>query len=208
MAPVALLLEIDGQAEACFTRNISQGGMFVVTRRRAPEGATVKVALARNGQRLETLARVVNAAEDGLGLRYIDPDPSFGQGIAGLLAELLRDKSGEELAFLDGSAQAGVAWSYLPDGRTWNWWRKSVRPAGLLSLALDGAALECRQRPQIGETIIVFLSETKALDARLTCKADVVRHTDNGFAVKFTDPSIDFRRRISALRRRAPLADG
>ncbi len=86
-----MILEIGGKPDACFTRNISSGGMFVVTRRPAAVDSVVKISIFREGQRLETNARVVTAADDGLGLRFIHTGPEFGQGIAALIADILKE---------------------------------------------------------------------------------------------------------------------
>lgn len=205
VAPVAMILEIEGKPDACFTRNIGQGGMFVVTRRSALVDSVVKISIFREGQRLETDACVVTATDDGLGLRFIHTGPEFGQGIAALLADILKEGGAEggDEAFdkIDHRAKAGVSWAHMPDGRSWNWWRKAMRSATLTSLSLDGAAMTSRNRPKIGEVVLFFITGKEIQDGRLSCQAEVVRHIERGFAVKFIAPSITFRRTVSSLRR-------
>lgn len=198
VAPVALLLEVNGETEACFTRNISQGGMFVVTRRDIAQDALVRVFIVREGLRIESKARVVNKAEDGVGLRFVNPAAEFSEGIKALMDDILHK---DDLGGVDHETPH-VSWSHIPDGKSWNWWRKSVRHSELTSLSHDGAALQARSRPKVGDTVIVFLSEHDMPDANLTCQAEVVRHTTSGFAVRFISPSIEFRRMVSVLRRR------
>lgn len=205
VAPVAMILEIDGKPDACFTRNISPGGMFVVTRQQAPVDSVVKISIFREGQRLETNARVVTATDDGLGLRFIHTGPEFGLGIAALIADILNEggtEGGDEtFDKIDHQAKAGVSWAHMPDGRSWNWWRKAVRGATLTSLSLDGAAMTSRNRPKVGDVVLFFITGKEIPDGRLSCQAEVVRHVGRGFAVKFIAPSIAFRRTVSSLRR-------
>ena len=202
IAPVGLILVIDGHQEACVTRNISKRGMFVMTRRIAPEGTRVEISLVREGIRLSTKAEVVTVADDGLGLRYDGSSDEFLDGIDALLDDLLQRVGDAEAKAPDHQAKAEVSWASMPDGTNWNWWQKRKRKADLVELSLDGAALRTRKTPEVGETILVFLESPTAEEDDVYCQAEVVRMIDRGFAVRFISPSIPFRRTITELRRR------
>lgn len=208
IAPIAIFLEAGDQTKGCFTRNISLGGLFVVTSIRAPVGATVKVSLTHQKKRLSTTAEVVSVVKDGMGLRFIAKTPEFTAGITDLINSLLNAKGANVAARQAGKkVQAGAAWAYPLGDQDTETWQKSICAVGLLGLSLDGAALEGDQRPPVGETILFFITTSDAPDKAHHCHAQVARHLERGFAIKFVSPSIELRQAITSLRRGALPAD-
>ena len=205
VAAVGVILHLDGAREPCMSRNISRGGVFVLSRRQLPVGTTLQVEIVRGSNKILAKARVSTQASDGLGLQFVDIDDNVRTAITDLIVTLLNEQSGESAAIpvdTDNKKQQ-IYWSNMAEGRGWNWFRKRRASADLLSLSVDGAALSTKKRPEVGEIILVFLTDEggdEEDDAR-QCRAEVVRHTERGFAVKFLAPSMEFRRTVSRMRR-------
>lgn len=198
VAPVGVLLSVNGKRDACFTRNISIGGTFVMSKQVAVVGDTVTLSFVQAGNRLSTSARVASMTSEGLGLRFINASPEFCDGLTTLIHELLQ-KTGEQAARPSHQTGGGASWSYIPQQGLRHFLRRGKRNATLSGLSLDGAALEARRPPDVAEEILVYLRSPDTGDD-LECLAKVVRHTDRGFAVKFHSPTIAFRRVVSDLR--------
>ncbi len=203
-APVGVLLKIGDTQEACFTRNISVGGTFVMTKRNAAIDEDVTLSFVHAGQRLSTEARVASITDAGLGIRFITPSEEFCAGVNALISDLLQ--KGDEHTPNPSHQPGGTAsWSYIPQKGLLNVLRRRKRMATLSGLSLDGAALESRHRPDIDQEVLIFL-KSPDINEDLECRAKVVRHTGRGFAVQFETPSVMFRRTISDLRRNGALA--
>ncbi len=93
----AVKLEMEFRTELDFVRehatNISNGGLFVRTAHRPPVDSVVTVAVRLpNGERLQGDALVVHVVDDpykgGVGLAFINDDPSFAETLDRYLASL------------------------------------------------------------------------------------------------------------------------
>jgi uncharacterized protein (TIGR02266 family) len=93
----AVKLEMEFRTELDFVRehatNISNGGLFVRTAHRPPVDSVVTVAVRLpNGERLQGDALVVHVVDDpykgGVGLAFVNDDPTFTQTLDGYLASL------------------------------------------------------------------------------------------------------------------------
>jgi uncharacterized protein (TIGR02266 family) len=93
----AVKLEMEFRTELDFVRehatNISNGGLFVRTAHRPPVDSVVTVAVRLpNGERLQGDALVVHVVDDpykgGVGLAFVNDDPTFSQTLDGYLASL------------------------------------------------------------------------------------------------------------------------
>ncbi|MEE8408063.1 MAG: PilZ domain-containing protein [Myxococcota bacterium] len=204
VAGVGLILTVDDTSEPCMTRNLSRGGMFVVTRRIAPEGKVVGLEVIHHGKRLKARARVVKCADDGLGLSFTGADEEFRTAIRALMDAMVAERSIDptsELS-LDPSRDLKVAWGYPPDNKWWKVFGKKKQAAELNNLTGDGASLLSKSRPKVGDAIIVYLS-SRSFEGTVTVEspAEVMRMTDAGFAVQFQAASIDFRRAVGQIRR-------
>jgi hypothetical protein len=199
VAGVGVILVIDGKREPCMTRNIGRGGLFALTRAKLTAGQAIEVEIVHRGEKLASPATVASVNADGAGLKFVGAGPSFLMGVEALIKSMMTDAGSDSGAPPSDHVEASLAWAPLPDGRPWSWWKKRQHGAEIVSLTLDGAALGCKNRPQVGETVLIFLIEGKSENE--SCRAEVVRHTDRGFAVKFANPRMEFRRAVSRLRR-------
>ncbi len=99
----AVKLEMEFRTELDFVRehatNISNGGLFVRTAHRPPVDSVVTVAVRLpNGERLQGDALVVHVVDDpykgGVGLAFVNDDPTFSQTLDGYLASLVDEPKG------------------------------------------------------------------------------------------------------------------
>jgi len=201
---VGVILTIDGSAEPCMTRNLSRGGMFAVTRRKAPRGSMVGLEVVRDGQRLKAKAAVVECADDGLGLSFVGADDKFCNAIRALMDEMVAEKMvapSEEESVADDAIEVGAAWGPIGESKWWQVFQKKRHAATFTNLTLDGASLQSNASPPVGQVILFFLMSSALEGGVVQSTAEVVRHTDTGFAVRFLAASIEFRRAISNARR-------
>ena len=204
-AGVGVILTINGKPSPCMTRNLSRGGIFAVTRERPPEGTLVDLEVVHQGSRLKAQARVVKLTERGLGLSFVNVGEDFRTAVRSLMDNLVADHSvAPGLVELDDFDDYELRMAWAPPGEEgwWKFWKKRRHAADIGNLSLDGAALRSDLKPEVGAVVVVFIEgkEDKA-GQPLGSEAEVVRHTDEGFAVKFISPSIDFRGAISEARR-------
>ena len=188
------------------TRNLSQGGMFAVTKAEVAEGAVVTVEVVHQGSRLKCRARVAQRTAEGLGLSFVDVDERFRRAMRALMDDLVVGSSQPALAEFDDveddDGELELAWAYPGEGSWWKFWKKRRHAVAALNLSLDGAGLGSETRPEVGASIVIYLEGKKDTKGEtLACSAEVVRHTDEGFAVRFVAPSVAFRRAISEARR-------
>ena len=123
------------------------------------------------------------------------PDPRAAELIASLRRRV--DSPDGELGVLHDHVRVAVAWSYVPGGKWWTFWKDRRHPANVFSLTDDGAAMVSKKTPQVGETVVVYLSED---DVICQVRAEVVRHTARGFAVRFSSPDETFVALVDRLR--------
>lgn len=163
---VRFLLQ-DGSEKAGVVDDISVGGMNIVTKARADEGSII-IAYVEDLGRLEG---VVSRVDDrGIAVRLV-------------LSALRREKLQERL----GIPGAGDAIAKSLDGRRFS--REvgegatSIRRADgsqltarVIDLSLGGVAVEAAEWPPLGEQVIVG-----------KMRGRVVRHSENGFAIEFSE---------------------
>jgi hypothetical protein len=185
------------------TRNLSRGGLFAVTGAEARPGDQVTIEVLHRGIRLKARARVARKTDEGLGLSFEAADEAFRGAIRALMDELVIGQAAPE-GFDDvkDGAELRLSWSPPTGGSWWRFWQKRRHVTEVVNLNLDGAGLRSEIRPEVADTIIIFLEGRKDGQGNLlACEAEVVRHTGGGFAVRFLSPSIEFRRAVSAARR-------
>jgi hypothetical protein len=199
VAGVGVILNNEGKRDPCMTRNLSRGGMFALTKTKLTDGQMLEVEIVHRGKKLSAAARVTGITPDGCGLSFVEPGADFRAGIDALIGSLITENSTGASRTPHDHVEVKLQWAHLPDGKSWNWWKKKPFVTEVLSLTLDGAALGCKVRPNVGDTVLIFLGD--GVTEHNTCRAEVVRHTDSGFAVKFLTPGMEFRRLVSRLRR-------
>ncbi len=203
-AGVGVILTIDGKPAPCMTRNLSRGGMFAVTKRQAAPGTQVGLEVVHQGTRLRARAEVVQQTPQGLGLRFVDVDDQFRTAIRALMDALVAEQAAQAGDFddVDDGGRLEMAWAWPGQKSGWKFWKKSRYDVAIANLNVDGGAFKCAERPGVGDAVVmIILGKKDDAGQPLTCQAEVVRHTDDGFAVRFVTPSIDFRRAIAEARR-------
>lgn len=183
------------------SRDISRGGMFAVTRRRANLGKVVQLEVIHEGKRLRAEGLVVSVAEDGLGLSFVGASEGFRNAIRGLMDEMVASRSTETELLPHAISDLQIHWSPQEGTKWWAVWQKSRHRCELTDLTLDGAALRSKQRPEVGEVVVLQLRSRAFSDSEVTASAEIVRHTEGGFAVQFLAANIEFRRAVSMVRR-------
>lgn len=200
-AGVGLILTIDGKAEPCLTRDISRGGMFVVTRRPAYDGQTVQLEVIHEGKRLKAEAQVVTVAEDGLGLSFVGATEGFRNAIRTVMDEMVAARSTDTELVPGAISDLQVHWSPVEGSKWWAVWHRTRHKCELTNLTLDGASMRSKQRPDVGETVVLELQSRAFEGGAVTASAEIIRHTNGGFAVYFLAASVEFRRAVSMVRR-------
>jgi hypothetical protein len=196
IAGVGVILLIDGEPEPCMTRNLSRGGMSVATKREVPPETILPFQLIHQGKHLTGKAKVIKCSSDGLGLSFIETDGALGEAIRHLMDEMVQT-AGE---LPEEIAPVSAVCRWISAEKT-AWWQvlKRIHHRGMLTdLTLEGAAVQSGIPPLVGAHVMITLPLD---EEEVEAQAEVVRHTDIGFAVRFIAPSIPFRRAISQLRR-------
>lgn len=200
-AGVGLILTIDGKAEPCLTRDISRGGMFVVTRRPAHHGQAAQLEVIHEGKRLKAEAQVVTVAEDGLGLSFVGATDDFRNAIRKVMDEMVAARSTDTELVPGAISDLQIHWRPEEGSKWWAVWKRTREKCELTNLTLDGASMRSKHRPDVGETVVLELRSRAFKGGAVSASAEIIRHTNGGFAVYFLGASVEFRRAVSMVRR-------
>lgn len=192
VATLRVELTIGDETLGCLTGNISQSGMLVEVDAEVPIGTEVIVDVRYREHQAVGPATVASHAPAGLGLQYLDPSAEFRDAVENIIICLRDERRGPH-----DHVSVPAAWSYPSAGGSLKRLLTRRYAANLFSLTENGAALVSRKSPQVGDTVVIYLDQD---DEQLRGVAEVVRHTDRGFAVRFIDPSEAFSARVAALR--------
>ncbi len=202
VAAIGIIVEIDGKPFPCMTGNVSNTGLFAMLKHPAPAGTHVTVIIIDDNQKLRAPATIASNTGSGLGILFGGLNPEFDQAWRRIIRRLLRRATVD----IRAGGMPKLAWAHPPDGSFWDVLKKRPHYDTLVDLSLDGAAFVRKAPPEIGTQLLVFLSETEDGERKeYHCQAEVVRHTENGFAVRFDNPGIDFRRALTRARQRVAL---
>ncbi|MEO0811610.1 MAG: PilZ domain-containing protein, partial [Myxococcota bacterium] len=194
--PVRLLVVTPDGADRAVTKNISIGGLYLITKKRFTVGAELPLVLEVGEMRLEVTARVTHQQADGAGFSFVDPSP--------LVQEIVREQidsilSQETMSDDDTNprvvVQHSVSWSIDGTDR---------EEAEVRDLSLTGAYLATETKVEVDDTIYIYVpgfvatdggkaSEVRGVEAR------VVHTTENGFGVRFLGASAEFRMAIERM---------
>ncbi len=200
---VALRLPVatpEGGAPAV-TKNISMGGLFLITTKRFEVGTDVELVLEIAGVDLAVTARVTHQQADGAGFSFVDPSPLLREIVREQIDAILHQQASDDTDphFV---IQHAVTWSRDGTGRELS----DVR-----DLSLAGAFFDSDVPVRVGETVYVYVpgfiatDENKASEVR-GVEAEVVRVEEDGFGVKFLGASAEFRMAIERMMTRLELA--
>src|SRR5262245_10843920 len=84
------VIEMDDTGAApYFTKNLSLGGLFLLTERRWPVGSTVRLTIKNGDKRLPISARVTHIQIDGVGFSFAAPPADATAALRGMIDEIL-----------------------------------------------------------------------------------------------------------------------
>ncbi|MFC1610269.1 PilZ domain-containing protein, partial [Myxococcota bacterium] len=181
-------------------KNISVGGLFLVTAHRCTVGEVVPLVITFEAWRLQAHARVTHSQADGVGFSFANITPEFQNEIEDLVDDLL-------------SSGAGVA-----DRRRWT--RVLARGAlifeggdrrdqgELRDISRRGAYVVTDKPLVVEDHVYVYLAEYLSRiepdfpSGLRGCRARVAHRYDDGFGIEFVAPSAEFAMAVDALIRR------
>ncbi len=135
-----------------YTKNLSMGGLFLMSDKRWPVGSEVALALTYGPTRLEFVGRVTHLQRDGVGLCFIEPSDQVREALRKLIAAQIPQNKGGLASALKNAVGFGggprIAWS---DGES-----RFESPAR--DVSTRGAFFEFDALPAVGSTIIVYLA--------------------------------------------------
>lgn len=188
--PVSIPVVAPGLDAPCVTKNLSLGGLFLLTRRRYPVGENVSLKLIYQDLNLDVEARVTHLQSDGVGFAFVSASTPLRNTIRAIL-----DKMVQGSVSRDGAAPPPSSfWS--PDGSV-------KREARLLDVSAKGAYV-AGPGPAVGAEILFYIPGFTPRDASEPSevrgsKARVVRSSEEGFGMEFVNASAEFRMALEEL---------
>ncbi len=206
-AAIGVVLTVGNESEMCTTRNISRGGALLLTQRPLPAGTPVHLDIVYGQWQLALAATVVTAKANGFGVKFLRLSQDAKAQLDTLVRDLI-DRTGSDrhrpASVQESQVKLRIEWAWLEDVTNAGGWERAQRRADLLtSLSLSGAAIVTEMRPAVGEILAVRLGVKQVV----SCRAEVVRFTSTGFAVKFGKPTDAFRKVVAEILDQIRLTD-
>lgn len=183
--------------EEYLTKNISVGGLFVITEHRYPLGQYLNLRLDYKGMIMESGARVTHIQRDGVGVRFWNATPALEQAMKSLIEDLLATGHYAD----ERRREPRLSIEDMPV-----LWREGTleHRASLRDVSLSGAGIESADVPKLGDTILVLLptpsADLSAISLDLVGSDAVVRRVmDGSFGVEFDAPSAEFRLAVAKM---------
>ncbi len=193
---LGVIVSLEGKRAPLLARGIDTTRVVVVADAPLPAGASLPLELLYRGQRVGLTGKVEAIHGDEVEILFA-AEGTQQVALERLVVAVQGQAAGPAPS---GALDATLAWAHLPDGRNWNWWRKVRHTAHLTALTPESATIACKSRPDVGETVLIFIGEAGAADTALsTCRADCVSHGGGGFVVTFVAPRTDFKRTVARL---------
>jgi hypothetical protein len=171
-------------------KNLSLGGLFVVTDQRLPVGERVKLTLHYRKTQHVAEARVTHRQADGLGFAFTRVTTALLKYITATIQDLLSEGSAVDDRRNDARVAVSAAIVFS---------QGDARVGGeLRDISSSGAFVGTDSSPPIGSETYVYLSGTTYSDGNNVeselrgCLTKVVRHAAGGFGCRFVDPSAEF----------------
>lgn len=189
---VALKVALRDEPEAprAYTKNLSAGGLFLLTERRWPPGTRLQLTLEHPGFEIEAIGEVTAHTQvDGVGVRFVVDSEQRQAALCAMLDFLLSSS----VAY-DG--QGGL------DGGSVIWRRDMLEHEGQVTdIFAGGAFIESNPIPQAGESVYVLLPSLNESGVReiVGSAATVSLATSDGFSVAFVKPSSEFDSAVQRL---------
>lgn len=193
--PVSIPVATPDGGDPAVTKNISMGGLFLITRQRFTVGAEVALVLECGGMELEVTGRVTHHQADGVGISFVDPSPLLHNILREQIDALLSQHSLGEDTNPRIPVRQKVPWSRGGAAR---------EQAEVRQISSEGAFLASEAQVRKDETVYVYLpgylatdrdkaSEVRGVEAR------VIYVRDDGFGVRFINASAEFRMAVAHL---------
>ncbi|MEE8409321.1 MAG: PilZ domain-containing protein [Myxococcota bacterium] len=178
-------------------KNLSFGGVFVVTEQRWPVGDNVQLTIRYRDQAIKTNARVTHTHLDGVGFAFVRTSAKLLSSISNMIGDLLTERLAvddrRQSTRIDVSAAIVFSRDDTPES------------AQLRDISDTGALVLTRKPPPVGSRTYVYLpgyaysnGSTQRSELR-GCLAEVVRSDQDTFACEFRDPSAEFSMAVKAL---------
>lgn len=188
---------------AFYTKNLSMGGLFLLSDTRWPVGSHMELVMTVGDVRIQLTARVTHLQRDGVGMCFVGPSDETRSQIRDIISAQMPQQDGSTFESLQRAVGMGK-----PRGIKLIWSEGKTRHESTArDLSSTGAFFESSVLPAEGATIMVYLSsvtenDDHELEPELRgCTAEVLERTDKGFDVRFKTPSAEFRMAIDqALR--------
>jgi hypothetical protein len=187
-------------AESFVTRNISLGGLFVLSEKRPPVGSSKELLIEHRKRTATVCCRVTHLQADGFGAAFVAPTNELLEFVRSIIDELLAggaDSVKERRREPRSPADAQVVWNQTD----------SSHPGRLRNISGSGALIESADCPELHTDVLVYLpgytydaTSPHPSEAR-GCIARVMHKVSYGFGVQFVEPSAEFRMALGALMR-------
>jgi hypothetical protein len=176
------------------TKNLSVGGVYLLTDAKWTSGMPVELTLEHKGVEVQMRAEVTHRREDGVGVRFVDPPPVAVTELIGVIDDIL--SGGVHID--GGEARLDV------DDRMVMFRRGVLEYVGSVASAGEGViAIETAESLKAGEHILVLLparSDGAHVREIVGSFAEVMQPVENGFTARFIDASQEFLDALSRVR--------
>ncbi|MEO1483047.1 MAG: PilZ domain-containing protein [Myxococcota bacterium] len=195
--PVSIpVVTADGGPKA-LTKNLSLGGLYLITRKRYEVGSHVELTLNYAGVELGVTGRVTHLQADGCGFAFVNASVALRNMIRELIDALL-----DQRPVVDDDTNPRFA---VEHKISWSRGDATRHNASIRQLSLAGAYLSSTTGAKKGETLFVYFPGFTATDdgsraSEVRGTQSVVVHQDaEGFGVRFVSPSAEFRMAVERL---------
>lgn len=188
-------------ARIYYTKNLSIGGLFLLTDNRWHIGTSVDLTVRFDDVEHHVAARVTHMQSDGVGMSFISPPKELQRELRSVLSahvdpiEMEAFGSLKKTMFRKVRERMRVSWSH-----------EALRFAAVLrELSDDGLFLDTDEVPAFGAEIYVHLPVLTTDSAELTtselrgARAKVIFRDSSQFGATFINPSAEFRMAVRGL---------
>jgi Tfp pilus assembly protein PilZ len=191
-----LTVSVQGEP-AAVARNLSAGGVFVVTEKRWNLGTVVTLHVGYRGVRVAIKGRLTHHRGDGVGFAFFQPEEELIRAIRNIISDLLTGGA-------ESNDRRGGSRKLVNGAIIWTQGGKRAE-AKIRDLSKTGAYVASTDNPALGTELMVYMpgfmysgGEAIPSEAR-GCSCKVMRADDGGFGVQFIGPSAEFLMAVQSL---------
>ncbi|MEM6531163.1 MAG: PilZ domain-containing protein [Myxococcota bacterium] len=195
--PVSIPVVTADGGKPALTKNLSLGGLYLITRRRYAVGSHVELSLSYGGVQLGVTGRVTHLQADGCGFAFVNASVALRNMLRELIDTLL-----DQRPVVDDDTNPRFV---IEHQIHWSRGDAKRHHASIRQLSLAGAYLTSEVRAKKGETLLVYVPGFTATDdgsraSEVRGTRSVVVHEDGeGFGVRFVGASAEFRMAVERL---------